>query len=574
MKSGQYRVAFVHAPDTVYVNTQNYGAHFMPVWAYTLASHIPDDGRFDLRLYDCRFEPSSTIEAADLFLFSGINQDYSNICSTMDNLKERFPNACFVIGGPICWSFDQAGVLDQLELFDHIFIGDGEDSIVYLLESLYSGIKLPSIIRASSRFDIKSAKEFYRPMVKDSFYRYYGAVIEVSRGCPFLCEFCDIRIMKDNNRPHNKNIKVIIDQLDYLSGLGIKQILFACDNFIGDPRWADSLVDAIIEWQERTNYRPALYTWLTINLYKHDNLMRKMREAGFDMLFIGVESFSENSLMETAKVQNKAAEMVKVIRLIQSYGFLVVAGLIFGFDSDDENTFQETLDGIQDSSLLSGDPSFLTALPGTPLYRRIKLSGRLRDVRFGLGGYKYQTNIKYLQSEEVMINGFKEFVSGYTDGRYQYSRLLGFFELLKKEGNFVPKKGGSFGSLSLFFKMIIKNPPAILQLALRLFRFSKNPSNIYWASKGALLAFKQPRYIGALGYFQFWFFSWTNAVLKYNNISEGEFDIECVGEEFDIKSILPEQYRETADELIPKQKINAQLNATITQLEALITNKS
>ena len=67
MKLGQYRVAFVHAPDTVYVNTQNYGAHFMPVWAYTLASHIPDDGRFDFHLYDCRFEPSSNIEAADLF---------------------------------------------------------------------------------------------------------------------------------------------------------------------------------------------------------------------------------------------------------------------------------------------------------------------------------------------------------------------------------------------------------------------------------------------------------------------------------------------------------------------------
>ena len=122
-------------------------------------------------------------------------------------------------------------------------------------------------------------------------------------------------------------------------------------------------------------------------------------------------------------------------------------------------------------------------------------------------------------------------------------------------------------------KMIIKNPPAILQLALRLFRFSKNPANIYWAFKGAFLAFKQPRYIGALGYFQFWFFSWTNAVLKYNNISADEFDIDSVGEDFDIKSILPEQYRETADELIPQQKINAQLNATIKQLEVLITNK-
>jgi len=294
------------------------------------------------------------------------------------------------------------------------------------------------------------------------------------------------------------------------------------------------------------------------------------------MFFIGVESFSKNSLLETAKVQNKAAELVKVIRQIQSYGFIVVAGLIFGFDSDDENSFQETLDGIQESSLLSGDPSFLTALPGTPLYRRIKLSGRLRDFRdtHGMGGYKYQTNIKYLLSEEIMINGFKKFVRGYTDGRYQYSRLLGYFNLLKNEGNFVPKKGGSFGNLPLFLKMLIKNPQAILQLILRLFLFSKNPANIYWAFKGALLAFKQPRYIGALGYFQFWFFTWTNAVLKYKNTSDGEFDIESVGEEFDIKSILPEQYRETADELIPKQKINAQLNSTITQLETLITNKS
>jgi radical SAM superfamily enzyme YgiQ (UPF0313 family) len=576
MSQNQYRIAFVHAPDTVYVNQQNYGAHFMPVWAYTLASHIPDDGRFDLKLYDCRFEKIDNIEEAEVFLFSGINQDYINICSTLDSLKEKFPNSCFVIGGPICWSFDQAGVLDQLDAFDYIFIGDGEDSLVNLIESLLLGNKIDAVIRAPSRFDIKCAKEFYKPMVKDTFHRYYGAVIEVSRGCPFLCEFCDIRIMEDNNRPHNKKFKVIIDQLDYLSSLGIKQIFLACDNFIGDPKWADSLCDEIIEWQERTNYRPAFFTLLTINLYKYKSLMIKMRKAGFDMFFIGVESFSENSLLETAKVQNKAAQMVEVIREIQSYGFIVVAGLIFGFDSDDENTFQQTLDGIQESSLLSGDPSFLTALPGTPLYRRIKLSGRMRDFREfnGMGGYKYQTNIKYLQSEKVMINGFKKFVVGYTDGKYQYSRLLGYFELLKKGGNFVPRKGGSFGNLSLFMKMLIKNPQAILSLIQRLFLFSKNPTNIYWAFKGAFLAFRQPRYIGALGYFQFWFFTWTNALLKYKNTSYDEFDIESVREDFDIKSILPKEYRESADELIPKQKINAQLNATIKQLEILIENRS
>ena len=138
--------------------------------------------------------------------------------------------------------------------------------------------------------------------------------------------------------------------------------------------------------------------------------MEKMRQAGFDMLFIGIESFSKNSLLETAKVQNTAPDMIKVIREIQSRGFIIVAGLIFGFDSDTEASFKETLDGLQEGALLSGDPSLLTALPGTPLYRRMKLSERLRAVRFGLGGYKYQTNIRYLLPAKIMVDGYKFFV--------------------------------------------------------------------------------------------------------------------------------------------------------------------
>ena len=63
--------------------------------------------------------------------------------------------------------------------------------------------------------------------------RYYGAVLEVSRGCPFLCEFCDIRILPDNNRPHNKSADLIVAEMDHLCSLGVRQVLFACDNFIG-----------------------------------------------------------------------------------------------------------------------------------------------------------------------------------------------------------------------------------------------------------------------------------------------------------------------------------------------------
>ncbi len=566
------RVAFIHAPDPVYADTQNYGAKFMPVWAYTLGAHIPGDGRFELSLTDCRFESESGIAEADIYLFSGINQDYGNMERVRAELQRRYPNAKSMIGGPICWSFDRAGTLDQLDGFDHIFIGDGEEAIEGLLDAVRAGSELERVIHSERRFPIADARPFYKPMLDTTVGRYYGAVLEVSRGCPFLCEFCDIRILPDNNRAHNKSADLIVAELDHLCRLGVKQVLFACDNFIGEPRWAEEVIDKILEWQQRTGFRPSLYTWLTINLYKYDELMVKMRRAGFDMLFIGIESFSRNSLLETAKVQNSTADMISVVRKVQSYGFIVVAGLIFGFDSDTEASFEETISGLRDGALLSGDPSLLTALPGTPLYRRMKLSGRLRQVRFGLGGYKYQTNVKYLLSREAMIAGYKRFVTAFCKGEYQYQRLKGFMDLLE-EGNFVAMDGKGFGNLGLFLKMILSNRAAMWQMTQRLARFAAKPANVYWAFRGLGLVLSRPGR-GGFGYFQFWFFAWTNAILKYRYISDDDFDLESVAPDFQLRDILPSDYESSADEAIPAGKIKAQLRATMTQLESVIAERT
>lgn len=567
------KVAFVHAPDPMYADTQNYGAKFMPVWAYTLAAHIPGDGRFDVALYDCRFEDEAEIKGADVFLFSGINQDCGNLQRVRAMLKKRYPQALSMIGGPIAWSFNEAGSVEQLDGFDHIFIGDGEIEIERLLESVRTRQPLERIIRNKERFPIAEARPFYRPMLDATVGRYYGAVLEVSRGCPFLCEFCDIRILPDNNRPHNKSPELIVSELDYLASQGVSQVLFACDNFIGDPRWAEDVVDKILAWEQRTGKRPSIYTWLTINLYKNETLMEKMRRAGFDMLFIGIESFSRNSLLETAKVQNTTPDMVNAVRTVQSYGFIVVAGLIFGFDSDTEDSFRETLDGLRESALLSGDPSLLTALPGTPLYRRMKLSGRLRDVRFGLGGYKYQTNIRYLLDHDTLIGGYKWFVRQFCDGRYQYQRLKGFMELLG-EGNFISMEAKGFGNLGMFAKMISTNPAALWQMTQRMARFASRPANVYWGMRGLLLAMTQRGITGGFGYWQFWFFAWSNAVLKYRYISDSDFDVECVEEDFDIRRILPDNYESTADEAIPAGKIKAQLRATMAQLNTIVAERS
>jgi len=567
------RVAFIHAPNPVYAELQNNGVLFMPVWAYTLAAHLPDDGRYELALHDTRMAAESDIAPADVFLYSGINQDYPTITALRDTLAARYPEAKHAVGGPLCWSFDQAGDIGKFDMFDLVLIGDGEDVIADALERLIDGRVEQRVIRRKDRFPIAQARPMHRPLLDATIGRYYGAVLEISRGCPFLCEFCDIRVLPDNNRPHNKAVALIVEEMDHLCRMGVRHFLLACDNYIGDPRWAETMVDALLEWQERTGFRPALYTWLTINLYKFPVLMRKMRRAGFDTVFIGVESFNSNSLLETAKVQNTAAGLAGAIREIQSYGFFIVGGLIFGFDSDGPDCFDITLDGLLDSGLLSGDPSLLTALPGTPLYRRMKLAGRLREVRYGLGGFKYQTNIRYLLPHDTMIAGFRRFVTRLTDGAFQYARLERFFDNLER-GNFVPLQAQGYSNLGQALKTILRSRSAVWQILVRVGMFARKPSNLYWLMRALWMVGRRRHIQGRWNYVKFWVALWTNVVLKYQGLRESDFDIESVAVDFDMTKLLPQGYSEGTTEEIPAGKIRAQQRHTMQALGDLAKRRA
>jgi radical SAM superfamily enzyme YgiQ (UPF0313 family) len=563
------RVAFVHCPDPAYSEMQNGGLLFMPVWAYTLAAHLPPS--YQLALVDTRLNSLDEVEQADVFLLSGINQDYDAIVQARDTLSARFNSAKFAIGGPICWSFDQAGDIERLNMFDMIVIGDGEAFVAGAVELLLSGAPLSERIqRVKGRFAISESRPMHRPLLEKSVKSYYGAVVEVSRGCPFLCEFCDIRILPDNNRPHNKGADLILEEMQSLADMGISNFLFACDNFIGEPRWAEGVLDAIIAWKKETGHNPSIYTWLTINLYKMPRLMKKMRLAGFDVVFIGVESFNSNSLLETAKVQNVAAGLTSALRDIQSYGLFVVGGLIFGFDSDGEDCFEQTLQGILDSALLSGDPSLLTALPGTPLYRRMQMAGRLRPVRYGLGGYKYQTNIRYLLPSEVMVDGFQSFVRKLTDGHYQYRRFKSFFDNLER-GNYVPLSGKGYTNSGVAARNIFSNRNARRQLAQRVLLFVSRPSNVYYLVLGLFLAVRRPHITDRWNYFKMWVVLWTTVVLKYSSISERDFDIEGMSSYSD-EMVLPEHY-DDALEPIPLTKVRAQQRHTVGALRDLLAKR-
>ena len=89
--------------------------------------------------------------------------------------------------------------------------------IVKILESIQENQVLPDVIRAEKRFELAKATPMNRELLGSTINRYYGGIVEVSRGCPFLCEFCDIRTLQDNNRAHLISPDLIIKELDFLA---------------------------------------------------------------------------------------------------------------------------------------------------------------------------------------------------------------------------------------------------------------------------------------------------------------------------------------------------------------------
>ena len=275
-----------------------------------------------------------------------------------------------------------------------------------------------------------------------------------------------------------------------------------------------------------------------------------------------------------SKVQNESADLVEAIREIQSFGFPIVAGLIFGFDSDDEACFQKTVEGIAAAGLLSGDPSLLTALPGTPLYRRMQLAGRLREGKLGLGGHKYHTNIRYLLPKKFIIDGFLDFARTISDGSMQLQRLNVFFDSLEQRGNYVPLDVKGYFNIWLALKVIRANPRAVRLSMHRLCTFARNPRNVYWFLRALSMIARRRRIPGRFTYLAFWMAAWTTIIVKYRGISERDFDIESLDlDSFDPALIIPPGYADGGDEPIPAAKIKAQRRETLRSLRALVERR-
>jgi radical SAM superfamily enzyme YgiQ (UPF0313 family) len=211
--------------------------------------------------------------------------------------------------------------------------------------------------------------------------RYMFGSLQISRGCPFTCEFCDI-IVTFGRRPRLKSSEQVLAELESFLQAGMKILFVVDDNLIGNKKAIKPVLREIVRWQQEREYPLTLFTEASLDLAEDEELMQLMGLANFQSVFIGIETPNEESLKETKKLQNvrpNAGTLLERVHRVQAHGIDVWCGMIVGFDHDDPSIFKVMPDFLNEARISAALIGMLHAIPTTPLYNRLKQAGRLND---------------------------------------------------------------------------------------------------------------------------------------------------------------------------------------------------
>jgi radical SAM superfamily enzyme YgiQ (UPF0313 family) len=305
---------------------------------------------------------------------------------------------------------------------DCFVLNEAEETLAPFLRDLEQG-QLQRVYSSTEYPDIHQTPV---PLWKLANLKHYDTIsIQFSRGCPFNCDFCNVTALL-GHRPRTKTAEQVIAELDSLYALGWrKSIFFVDDNFIGNKKHIKSeVLPALIEWRKGKTGMP-FSTEASINLADDPVLIRLMVQAGFDTVFVGIETPNEASLTECSKNQNKGRDLVESVKQLQHAGLQVQGGFIVGFDNDPPSIFQQQIDFIQKSGIVTAMVGLLQAPLGTRLYERMQKEGRLVN-EFSGDNVDGTTNIIPKMGMAPLQDGYRRILGQIYAPQFYYERVLTF----------------------------------------------------------------------------------------------------------------------------------------------------
>ncbi len=450
-----------------------------PLGLMTVAALLPQNWNFKLIDLNTTSLQDKYFEWADIVCTGGMLSQQPGIIEIIRKAHEY--GLKVVAGGP-----DPTCQPDLYSEADFLVRGEGENTIPLFLDDLNNGIAKGVYLTAEPVDLIRSVVPRY-DLIRFSDYLMMG--MQYSRGCPYNCEFCNVIELFGRNQ-RTKCVDQIIAELQCLNYLGYRGHIFLVDdNFLANGKSVEELLNSIAEWSEKNGYPFYFQAESSLNFASNDMYLQLMKKAEFRYLSIGLETPEDTVLEKAHKYQNMNRSIPVIIRKILSYGIIVDASFIFGFDNETEQSACLMMNCIRDSGICMAMVGTLYALPDTQLARRLKNEGRLfqevtriskpsMEIDQMTSGLNFRTK----RPRYDILKDYTSILTNIYDPENYYKRLTylglnlkpcyrhkpGTIKKIRLSGSFIKvcgKAGFNIRTGLLFWKLLfnilLKNPKAL-----------------------------------------------------------------------------------------------------------------
>ena len=391
-------------------------AAFPPLGLLTVAAMLPREWELKLVDLNTRGLNDKDIKWADMVFISAMVVQKDSAKSVIKRCNKL--GATVVAGGPLFTT-----QYEDFPCVDHFVLDEAEITLPPFLADLEHGC-LQRIYSSKVRPDIHTTPIPRWNLIDKK--KYSSMAVQYSRGCPFDCEFCDIVVL-NGHMPRTKSREQMLRELDAIYASGWRDSVFIVDdNFIGNKRKLKSeILPAIINWTEKRQFPFSFFTQTSINLADDRELTALMVKANFNMVFIGIESPNKDSLTECGKSQNSSRDLISSVKILQKSGLEVQGGFIVGFDSDPQTIFQDVINFVQKSGVVTAMVGLLHAPNGTRLYQRLQDEKRLTG---SFSGNNTGLSINFIpkMNLEHLMEGYRRIVDTIYAPNQYYARVKTF----------------------------------------------------------------------------------------------------------------------------------------------------
>ena len=395
-----------------------------PLGLITVSAMLPED--WNKRLVDLNVSSlkSSDILWADYVLISAMSVQKE---SADEIIKQCIRHGKKIIaGGPL---FTQE--FKQYPMVDHLVLNEAELTLPLFLHDLQQTHSAKHIYQTEKFADMTMTPvPDYHLLERKN---YAAMNLQVTRGCPYDCDFCEITSLLGHKVRMKETLQVIneLQRLYDLNWHGTVSIVD--DNFIGNKKHIkNELLPAMQNWMKQHRYPFTFNIQSSVNLADDESLMKQLTDTGFDGTFIGIETPDEVSLNYCNKIQNQNRDLVSSVKKIQQAGLRVSGGFIVGFDSDTPSVFERQTEFIQRSGIVNAMVGLLNAPKNTTLYYRLQAENRLTSPSSG-NNTDYSMNFIPKMNRGILLEGYRSILENIYSVKPFYKRIRRFLLNYKKQ---------------------------------------------------------------------------------------------------------------------------------------------